>query len=259
MNSSTKFNDFIVMFWYNILTFKLKKMNKQSLYRKKYKKLFPQWKESMEIYYDLIDKEVSPNKTVLAVGCGYNPFLKKIFDRAKNTYGVDPDQQALSQNTFIKNKFIGTAENIPLENDSVDIITSEWVFEHISDADKAVREFYRVLRPGGKIIFLTPNAWNYNAFFIRLIPNKLHPFFTKLLYNRLTEDTYPTTYALNSPLKIEKGFTKYGFKKEKLIFNGDPSYISFGPISFRIAVFIENFINRFLPKTKVHIIGIYIK
>lgn len=234
-------------------------MNKQSLYRKKFKKFFPQWKESMEIYYDLIDKEVSPDKTVLAVGCGYNPFLKKIFDRASNTYGVDPDQQALDQNTFIKNKLVGTAENIPLENSSVDIITAEWVFEHIADANKSVQEFYRVLKPGGKVIFLTPNAWNYNALFIRLIPNKFHPFFTKILYDRLTEDTYPTTYKLNSPRKIEDIFTNYGFKKEKLIFNGDPSYISFGPVSFYIATLIEWLIDKFVPKAKVHIIGVYIK
>ena len=231
-------------------------MNKQAKYRAKFKQNFPTWQESMDIYKDII-KSYVPDKTVLAVGCGYNDFLKDAFSLASNTYGVDPDAEALAKNTFIKNKLVGFAEKLPLPDESIDIITAEWVLEHIQDEYKVLKEFHRVLKPGGVVIFLTPNKWNYNAFLIRLIPNKLHPLFTKLLYNRLTEDTYPTTYKLNSPSKIEKLFKQNGFKKERLIFNGDPSYISFGPITFRLAVLLEQLLDKVFPKGKVHIIGVY--
>lgn len=233
-------------------------MNKQAEYRSKFKKMYPDWRESMHIYKDII-KSYVPDKTVLAVGCGYNDFLKDAFSLASNTYGVDPDAEALAKNTFIENKLVGFAESLPLADASVDVITAEWVLEHIQDEHKVLKEFRRVLKPGGVVIFLTPNKWNYNAFLIRLIPNKLHPFFTKLLYNRLTEDTYPTTYKLNSPSKIEKLFRQNGFKKEKLIFNGDPSYISFGPLTFSVAVLLEQILDKVFPKGKVHIIGVYKK
>ena len=43
----------------------------------------------------------------------------------------------------------GTAEEIPLPDDSVDVVTTNGVLNLVPDKEKAAREIFRVLRPGG--------------------------------------------------------------------------------------------------------------
>jgi len=51
---------------------------------------------------------------------------------------------------------VGSVENIPLENGSVDSIISMQVLEHVKNPAKAVSEFYRVLKPGGHCLITAP-------------------------------------------------------------------------------------------------------
>ena len=48
-------------------------------------------------------------------------------------------------------------EEIPYPDNTFDLILSKHVLEHVPDYPKALREIYRVLKPGGKIIFLIPS------------------------------------------------------------------------------------------------------
>ena len=51
--------------------------------------------------------------------------------------------------------------NVPplkgIESDSVDFVVTFQVIEHIQDDEKFVKEIFRVLKPGGKLILTTPN------------------------------------------------------------------------------------------------------
>ena len=49
---------------------------------------------------------------------------------------------------------------LPYENDSFDLVTCSEVVEHLENYRSALREAYRVLRPGGSIIVTTPNVLN---------------------------------------------------------------------------------------------------
>lgn len=44
-------------------------------------------------------------------------------------------------------------------DDSFDVITSSHVLEHVADPDRAFGELFRVLRPGGRLIFSIPVPW----------------------------------------------------------------------------------------------------
>ncbi|MGB8384398.1 MAG: methyltransferase domain-containing protein [Dermatophilaceae bacterium] len=48
----------------------------------------------------------------------------------------------------------GTAEQLPFGDASVDFLWCERVLQHVPDSEAAVREFHRVLRPGGHAIIL---------------------------------------------------------------------------------------------------------
>lgn len=54
-------------------------------------------------------------------------------------------------------------EGIPLGDKSVDVIICQEGIEHFTDQFKALTEFNRILRPGGKLIITTPNYSNMRA------------------------------------------------------------------------------------------------
>jgi SAM-dependent methyltransferase len=54
---------------------------------------------------------------------------------------------------------VASAEDMPFENDSYDIIYSNAVLEHIQDVPRAIAEMHRVLRPGGALILGTHGVW----------------------------------------------------------------------------------------------------
>lgn len=235
-------------------------MSKQEYYRQEYQRLKPNWRDSLTIYRDIISQTTNSNIRILDVGCGHGDFLKPVHAKTIHSYGLDPDKDAIAKNTFIKNITVGTVENLPFESNFFDLVISAWVLEHLPDPQKAFQEILRVLKHGGKVIFLTPNIWNYNVWIIRLIPEIFHDFFTKKLYDRQEHDTYPKQYRSNSVKKIAKTLETIGFKKSQIILNGDPSYISFNNILFKFACLLEEILDwqplRFM---KVHIIVIYEK
>lgn len=176
-------------------------MNKQEHYRQKYRRLKPKWLDSLNLYRNLIDSYITLETRILDVGCGHGDFLKPVHDKTIYSYGLDPDEDVLAKNTFIKSKTVGIVEKLPFENNFFDLVISAWVLEHLPDPQKAFQEIFRVLKPGGKIIFLTPNVWNYNVWIIRFIPKKFHDFFTRKLYDRQEHDTCPKQYKINSVKK----------------------------------------------------------
>ncbi len=71
----------------------------------------------------------------------------------------------------------GDALRLPLQNQSVDVISIAFGIRNVSDWGKAVEEFYRVLRPGGRLIILEFSLpahpvlrAGYNFYFRRILP-----------------------------------------------------------------------------------------
>ncbi|MBL7924331.1 MAG: class I SAM-dependent methyltransferase [Bacteroidia bacterium] len=108
---------------------------------------------------------------VLELGCGIgyqSAFLSKIANNVMATDLPDPDIQAhapgmevaknLHNKLNVKNvQFIAcSAETLPFEDSSFDLIYSSHVLEHIPDRDKALAEMARVLKPGGIYFCVTP-------------------------------------------------------------------------------------------------------
>jgi SAM-dependent methyltransferase len=58
---------------------------------------------------------------------------------------------------------VGDLAALPLGSGSVDGILCEMVLEHVEQAPQALREFARVLRPGGRMYLAVPFLWPYHA------------------------------------------------------------------------------------------------
>ena len=77
------------------------------------------------------------------------------FDQLLNyeTTAIDPDKKMLELNSF-ENKVLGSAENLPFDDNSFDNVFCSFVWRNVSDTSEALEEVYRVLKPGGKFILL---------------------------------------------------------------------------------------------------------
>lgn len=88
------------------------------------------------------------NGTVLDAGSSDGERYKNFFKFEKYlTLDIRSDSGA---------DIIGSVENIPLESSSVDSIISTQVLEHVKNSQKAVAEFYRVLKSGGYCLVTVP-------------------------------------------------------------------------------------------------------
>ncbi|MDH5216595.1 MAG: class I SAM-dependent methyltransferase [Gammaproteobacteria bacterium] len=52
--------------------------------------------------------------------------------------------------------YVGSVENIPLASESVDLVITQEVLEHVRDPFLAISEIERVLKPGGKLYIQLP-------------------------------------------------------------------------------------------------------
>ena len=105
--------------------------------------------------------QLSPGETVLDLGSGGGIDVLLSARRVGPTgkaYGLDMTDEMLALARANQKKagvanveFLkGEIENIPLPDDSVDVIISNCVINLSSDKDRVLREAFRVLRPGGR-------------------------------------------------------------------------------------------------------------
>lgn len=99
-----------------------------------------------------------------ACGTGYGVRLLREQGLAARVIGVDI--AAASIKYAWKHHGVSSAmylcasgDRLPLVDASVDLVTSFETIEHVSNDGFLVNEFYRVLRPNGKLIVSTPNQW----------------------------------------------------------------------------------------------------
>jgi len=111
-------------------------------------------------------------KDVLDVGCGVATDGARFAQAGARYTGFDQTDVALdlARRRFeaegLEGRFVaGAATELPFPDETFDLVWSHGVFHHILDTEKAVAEFYRVLRPGGKALIMVYHRRSLNYFF----------------------------------------------------------------------------------------------
>jgi SAM-dependent methyltransferase len=182
---------------------------------------------------------------LLDAGCGRTvPVLRKYVGRAERLIGVE-----LVKFTDVPpgiETYNADLGSLPLDDGGVDVIMSRSVFEHLADPESVYREFARVLRPGGRVVFLTANMWDYGTLAARLIPNRFHSRIVKMVEGRAEEDTFPTAYKTNTRSAVEHLAAISGLRVEAFDYVSQyPNYLMFNAPLFLIGVAYEKLISRF--------------
>ncbi len=102
--------------------------------------------------------DVSPGERVLDVGCGPGVAVREAARRGAVVTGVDPSpvMLRLARRTTKRERDVtlleGTAEGIPLGDDTVDVAVAVASAHHWDDIGRAFGELHRVLVSGGRLV-----------------------------------------------------------------------------------------------------------
>lgn len=117
--------------------------------------LFEQRRERVHMYlYDM-----APGR-ILDIGCGEAKFLNRMKQAGWSVQGVDFDAAAATnaKALFDIDVHIGTLEDLQFPESSFDAVTMNHVIEHVFDPVALLIEVRRILKPGGRLVMVTPNA-----------------------------------------------------------------------------------------------------
>ena len=172
---------------------------------------------------------IQNGKTILDVACGTGDIGFKILNKHDiKLINIDLSKNMLSiaQNKALKKnlhniEFIhGDAENLPLENNSVDYLTIAYGFRNIAHHENALLEFHRVLKNGGSLgilEFSIPKSkiigMFFKFYFHKVLPKLASLFSRTDAYHYLPE----SVDFLPSRKNICKKITNVGFQNSQFI------------------------------------------
>lgn len=197
------------------------------------------------IYERLIEESVGPETVLLDAGCGrHAETLRRFASVVKTAIGIDLVEFPPSVRAAVhvsKSDLCALA----LRDASVDVVVARSVMEHLDDPGRAWAEVGRVLKPGGRFIFLTPQLWDYGSLFARLIPNRFHPALVKKIEGRAEADTFPVRYRCNTIGAVRRLARRHGFRLEAVRhLNQYPNYLMFNPALFLLGTAYERITSR---------------
>ena len=120
-----------------------------------------------------------PSYPVVAdVGCGWGRSLKKLHQRfaPRQLIAIDVDPvmvkaslaEAQRERLAVEGLVCSSA-SLPLADASVDLLLCHQTFHHLVDQEAAINEWYRVLRPGGVLLFAESTRRYIQSWMIRLL------------------------------------------------------------------------------------------
>jgi len=111
-------------------------------------------KKDLKIFF--FDSVFKNSKKMLDVGCS----VGRIMEIAPEKFeGIDIDKKALeiAKKKGLKVKFANITEKLPFGKESFDGVYCSQIIEHLEDPLHLVLEVKRILKKGGKAVFITPD------------------------------------------------------------------------------------------------------
>ncbi len=133
----------------------------------------PEHEDASSPWYQLVREKLGPvaGRRILEVACGRGGFVRELAQAGARVTGCDFSGAALRVGAGKLNRLAvnrdapplvqGDAQNLPFAGDSFDVVVSCETIEHVPDPWAALREMYRVTRPGGRLFLTTPNYSNF--------------------------------------------------------------------------------------------------
>jgi SAM-dependent methyltransferase len=185
----------------------------------------PGLRYSQASFEDRLRGYIPKSQRWLDLGCGHRLLSEWRHDAEKAlvasvplAVGIDADFDALRRHRTLSKLVLGDITKLPFANESFDLVTANMVVEHLDDPAAQFAEVARVLCPGGRFVFHTPNAQSYIIGAARLMPEPLKKTLARVLEGRVAQDVYPTHYLANRRPQIEQVAAASGLDVEQIEF-----------------------------------------
>lgn len=207
-------------------------------------------------FYVRVNALINTSDTVVDFGCGrgalgedkvaFRRSLRNLKGKASRVIGLDVDPAAAS-NPFIDEFHLMQDTCWPIKDNSIDLVVSDSVVEHLENPQVFFEEACRILKDSGYLCLRTPNLWSYPALFSRLIPNRSHTRVLNKVKDQVTEvDVFPTYYRCNTIPKINKMLRQQGFYPMVYGYATEPGYLSFSRLAYALGVIYQHIAPGFL-------------
>jgi SAM-dependent methyltransferase len=195
------------------------------------------------IFRQRINAYLTPKSVVLDVGAGAGIVEAMHFrGQVAQICGVDLDAR-VEKNYNLDEGKLADAEKIPYNNCTFDVVFADNVMEHLDSPAVVFKEIYRVLKPGGVLLFKTPNRSHYMPLIARWTPHKFHQVVNKYR-GRDSQDTFPTYYLANSEAQVNELANKAGFDLPRIDrIEGRPEYLRMTFVTYLFGIAYERFVN----------------
>jgi ubiquinone/menaquinone biosynthesis C-methylase UbiE len=220
----------------------------------KLNKIYPQFKTGGYFVREYLKNYINKNSIIVDAGCGKTGIISEFKEIPKSIIGIDINKVSLEKNRIVDKKIMANLENIPLDENSTDIVMSEFVLEHLQNPDLVFKEVARILKPGGVFIFITPNIVNPIIALSKILPYNVHRFMKAKLLKR--DETHRTYYRANTFRKLLRLGKSAGFQGCEISRAGNPEYFGFCKPLIPVSIFFEKLIdNNFFNIFKMYLIG----
>lgn len=163
--------------------------------------------------------------------------LQSYHKRCAKVIGADVDPVVMDNPSLDEAHLIKEDGRISIPDASVDLVFSDFTFEHVDDPKTFCAEIDRVLKPGGWLCARTPNKWGYISLGANLIPNRLHVAVLRYLQpGRKAEDVFPTRYRLNTMKSLRQFFPPEKWTHASYYWSGEPAYFGGNLLAWRLAI-----------------------
>jgi ubiquinone/menaquinone biosynthesis C-methylase UbiE len=206
--------------------------------------------------------ELSPRIRWLDLGCGHQilPWAmdldeEAIVSRCGLAVGLDLDGDSLKNHSSIPNRVRGNGEQLPFRSGAFDLVTANMVVEHFTAPGRVLAEVRRVLRPGGRFLFITPNL---NSPYIRVAvrtPDGVKKTLARVFEGRAENDVFPATYKMNTAESIRTAVEQAGFRLSRLEHrNSTPITAPLGPLAIPELLLIRALTSSRLEKFRINLL-----
>ncbi len=223
-------------------------------YRRRYAALRPGWEHATARYQHWVAARLAPDSRVLDVGCGRGGIIERLGAMGRWT-GCDPDWRSLKDHRRVQlGRSQASSEQLPFADATFDVVIASWVLEHLSRPAYTFSEVARVLRPGGRFFFLTPNLRHPIPRLSQLLARLkvAQQEMVAVVYRRTAADTFPVHYQANTMEAIAQLAVGAGLRLVQMEWVDDPSYFAWTDFTFGFSVCLE----ALLPAMwRVHLVG----
>ena len=149
--------------------------------------------------------ELPAGSKLLDVGAGDAPY-REIFSHLDY---VTCDWENTQYSPVIPSDISGSADGVPVPDESFDAILNTQVLEHVPEPGNVLAEFWRILRPGGRLWITAPLVWYLHEEphdYYRYTPHGLRYLLEKAAFSKIEITALNDAFSTVAQLMADLGW-----------------------------------------------------